>query len=95
MKKNYLLIGAGLLLVYWFLKNKKAQQPELKTASDDMKNVLNNGSNTSVQAAAVDVETPLLISPSQQQTINEFKPGKNDNGKNNITVRYIAGTHYI
>lgn len=86
MKKNYLIIGAGLLLVYWYLKNQKAKQPENVQATD--------GVDSITSMAVQNEEIPLLVSPSQQQTINEFKPGKNDNGKG-ITVRYVAGTHYI
>lgn len=110
MKKNYYIVGAGLLLLYLFLKNKKGKQPELKTASDGSNNVLTNGGKETVTAAVVETESPLLISPSIQQDINQgiyegvfeggqyeqFVPGMKEKTQG-ITVRYVAGMkkHYI
>lgn len=111
MKKNYYIVGAGLLLLYLFLKNKKGKQPELKTASDGSSSVLTNGGKEIVTAAAVvETESPLLISPSIQQDINQgiyegvfeggqyeqFVPGMKEKNQG-ITVRYVAGMkkHYI
>lgn len=88
MKKNYFYIAAGLVLVYWYMKNQKAKQPVEKLAVD---------SGGSQSAVTVEPESfPLLISPSEQQQINEFTPEtvSRGNGKN-VSVRYIAGTHYI
>lgn len=110
MKKNYYIVGAGLLLLYLFLKNKKGKQPELKTASDGSSSVLTNGGIETVRSAVVETETPLLISPSIQQDINQgiyegvfegeqyerFVPGMKERNQG-ITVRYVAGMkkHYI
>jgi hypothetical protein len=64
----------------------KAKQPVEKLAVDQ-----------SGQAATAEPEKfNLLISPSEQQQINEFTPETISRGDNkNISVRYIAGTHYI
>lgn len=88
MKKNYFYIAAGLVLVYWYMKNQKAKQPIDKLAVDQQ------GSQA---AANVEAENfPLLISPSEQQQINEFTPETISRGDNKgVSVRYIAGTHYI
>lgn len=99
MKKNYYIVGAGLLLLYLFLKSKKGKQPAEKVATDATSGAAQN-------IATFESSEPLLISPSIQQDINEgtidnnrfnrFNQGINDNGQN-ITVRYIAGNkkHYI
>jgi hypothetical protein len=88
MKKNYFYIAAGLVLVYWYMKNQKAKQPINKLAVDQQ------GSQA---AANVEAENfPLLISPSVQQDINQYTPETISRGNGtNVSVRYIAGTHYI
>lgn len=89
MKKNYYIVGAGLLLLYLFLKNKKAKQPIEQLATDQ-------NTQAAQDVATVESFEPLLVSPSQQQQINQYTPGMNDRGQN-ITVRYVAGMkkHYI
>jgi small neutral amino acid transporter SnatA (MarC family) len=88
MKKNYFYIAAGLVLVYWYMKEQKAKQPVEKLAVN---------SEGSQSAVTVEPENfPLLISPSEQQQINEFSKETISRGDNkNVSVRYIAGTHYI
>ena len=88
MKKNYFYIAAGLVLVYWYMKNQKAKQPIDKLAVDQQ------GSQA---AANVEAENfPLLVSPSVQQDINQYTPETISRGNGrNVSVRYIAGTHYI
>lgn len=77
-------ITGGLLLLYWLIKSAKQKQSVTPEKTANFKE--NNGLMVSASA-------PLLVSPSEQQTINEFTPDKNFNDR--ITVRYIAGSHYI
>ena len=83
MKKNYVIIGAGLLLLYWYLKNQKAKKPTEQLTTDKS------------LAANVTAQTEnLLISPSLQQDINEYTPEMKTKGSV-ISVKYVAGVHYI